>query len=122
MFDHVGITVSDLAASRAFYREALGLPDVEGEFVEWATSESWPWTTSTRSAATCTSASAWRIATPTDADDGLEAAPDLYVGQMRLQQLRGARVISAVHGAVSPAEQASCEPHRGVCFPFVPAR
>lgn len=35
MFDHVGITVSDLAASRAFYREALGLPDVEGEFVEW---------------------------------------------------------------------------------------
>jgi len=35
VFDHVGITVSDLAASRAFYHEALGLPDVEGEFIEW---------------------------------------------------------------------------------------
>jgi catechol 2,3-dioxygenase-like lactoylglutathione lyase family enzyme len=35
MFDHVGIAVSDLAASRAFYHEALGLPDVEGEFIEW---------------------------------------------------------------------------------------
>lgn len=35
VFDHVGISVSDLAASRAFYGEALGLPDVEGEFVEW---------------------------------------------------------------------------------------
>ena len=35
VFDHVGISVSDLAASRAFYHEALGLPDVDGEFVEW---------------------------------------------------------------------------------------
>lgn len=35
MFDHVGIAVSDLSASRAFYQEALGLPDVDGEFVEW---------------------------------------------------------------------------------------
>lgn len=35
MFDHVGISVSDLAASRAFYSEALGLPDVDGDFVEW---------------------------------------------------------------------------------------
>ena len=35
MFDHVGIHVSDLAASRAFYGEALGLPTSDGEFVEW---------------------------------------------------------------------------------------
>jgi len=35
VFDHVDITVSDLAASRAFYREALGLPTVEGEWIEW---------------------------------------------------------------------------------------
>ncbi|HWJ33551.1 MAG TPA: VOC family protein [Gaiellaceae bacterium] len=35
MFDHVNIHVSDLAASTAFYREALGLPTTEGEFVEW---------------------------------------------------------------------------------------
>ena len=35
VFDHVGISVSDLASSRAFYHEALGLPDVEGDFVEW---------------------------------------------------------------------------------------
>jgi catechol 2,3-dioxygenase-like lactoylglutathione lyase family enzyme len=35
VFDHVDIRVSDLAASRAFYVEALGLPDVDGEFVEW---------------------------------------------------------------------------------------
>ena len=35
VFDHVGITVSDLTASRAFYHEALGLPDVEGDFIEW---------------------------------------------------------------------------------------
>ena len=35
VFDHVGIAVSDLSASRAFYHEALGLPDVEGEFIEW---------------------------------------------------------------------------------------
>ena len=36
VFDHVDITVSDLAASRAFYHEALGLPTVEGEWVEFA--------------------------------------------------------------------------------------
>ena len=35
MFDHVEIHVSDLAASRAFYGEALGLPTFEGELVEW---------------------------------------------------------------------------------------
>ena len=35
MFDHVEIHVSDLAASRAFYHEALGLPTFEGELVEW---------------------------------------------------------------------------------------
>ena len=35
MFDHVDITVSDLAASRAFYCEALGPPTVEGEWIEW---------------------------------------------------------------------------------------
>jgi catechol 2,3-dioxygenase-like lactoylglutathione lyase family enzyme len=35
VFDHVGIHVSDLAPSRRFYEEALGLPDVDGEFVEW---------------------------------------------------------------------------------------
>ena len=35
MFDHVTIRVSDLAASRAFYLEALGLPTNDGEFVEW---------------------------------------------------------------------------------------
>jgi catechol 2,3-dioxygenase-like lactoylglutathione lyase family enzyme len=35
VFDHVDITVSDLAASRAFYHEALGLPTVEGEWIEW---------------------------------------------------------------------------------------
>jgi catechol 2,3-dioxygenase-like lactoylglutathione lyase family enzyme len=35
VFDHVDITVSDLAASRAFYSEALGLPTVEGEWIEW---------------------------------------------------------------------------------------
>ncbi len=35
MFDHVEIHVSDLAASRAFYREALGPPTVEGELLEW---------------------------------------------------------------------------------------
>ena len=36
MFDHVDIRVSDLAASRAFYREALGPPTVDdGELVEW---------------------------------------------------------------------------------------
>jgi len=35
VFDHVDITVSDLSASRTFYHEALGLPDVEGEWIEW---------------------------------------------------------------------------------------
>jgi catechol 2,3-dioxygenase-like lactoylglutathione lyase family enzyme len=35
MFDHVEIHVSDHAASRAFYGEALGLPTFEGELVEW---------------------------------------------------------------------------------------
>jgi catechol 2,3-dioxygenase-like lactoylglutathione lyase family enzyme len=35
VFDHVDIHVSDLAASTAFYREALGLPTEEGEYVEW---------------------------------------------------------------------------------------
>jgi catechol 2,3-dioxygenase-like lactoylglutathione lyase family enzyme len=35
MFDHVDITVSDVSASRAFYGEALGLPTVEGEWIEW---------------------------------------------------------------------------------------
>jgi catechol 2,3-dioxygenase-like lactoylglutathione lyase family enzyme len=35
VFDHVEIHVADLAASRAFYREALGLPTVDGELVEW---------------------------------------------------------------------------------------
>jgi catechol 2,3-dioxygenase-like lactoylglutathione lyase family enzyme len=35
VFDHVDIHVSDLAASRAFYGEALGLPTTDGELVEW---------------------------------------------------------------------------------------
>jgi len=35
VFDHVELHVSDLAASRAFYGEALGLPTFEGELVEW---------------------------------------------------------------------------------------
>ena len=35
MFDHVEIHVSDLAASRAFYGQALGLPTFEGDLVEW---------------------------------------------------------------------------------------
>jgi len=35
VFDHVDITVSDLAASRGFYHQALGLPSVEGEWIEW---------------------------------------------------------------------------------------
>ena len=35
MFDHVEIHVSDLAASRAFYGEALGLPTFDGELLEW---------------------------------------------------------------------------------------
>jgi catechol 2,3-dioxygenase-like lactoylglutathione lyase family enzyme len=35
VFDHVEIHVSDLAASRAFYGEALGLPSYDGELVEW---------------------------------------------------------------------------------------
>jgi catechol 2,3-dioxygenase-like lactoylglutathione lyase family enzyme len=35
MFDHLTIRVTDLAASRAFYVEALGLPTHDGEYVEW---------------------------------------------------------------------------------------
>jgi catechol 2,3-dioxygenase-like lactoylglutathione lyase family enzyme len=35
VFDHVEIRVSDLAASRAFYVEALGLPTHDGDLVEW---------------------------------------------------------------------------------------
>jgi catechol 2,3-dioxygenase-like lactoylglutathione lyase family enzyme len=35
VFDHVNIAVSDLAASRRFYTEALGLPTHDAEFVEW---------------------------------------------------------------------------------------
>jgi catechol 2,3-dioxygenase-like lactoylglutathione lyase family enzyme len=35
VFDHVDIRVSDRAASRAFYVEALGLPTVDGEWTEW---------------------------------------------------------------------------------------
>jgi catechol 2,3-dioxygenase-like lactoylglutathione lyase family enzyme len=35
VFDHVDIQVSDLAASRRFYVEALGEPTVEREWVEW---------------------------------------------------------------------------------------
>ncbi|HEY6962056.1 MAG TPA: VOC family protein [Gaiellaceae bacterium] len=35
MFDHVTIRVSDFAASRRFYTEALGLPTHESDFVEW---------------------------------------------------------------------------------------
>jgi catechol 2,3-dioxygenase-like lactoylglutathione lyase family enzyme len=35
MFDHVDIHVSDLAASRRFYVEALGSPTDEGEYLAW---------------------------------------------------------------------------------------
>jgi len=35
VFDHVEIHVPDLAASREFYREALGLPTFDGDLVEW---------------------------------------------------------------------------------------
>ncbi|HEX3806687.1 MAG TPA: VOC family protein [Gaiellaceae bacterium] len=35
MFDHVTIGVSDLAASRRFYVEALGLPTHDGDYAEW---------------------------------------------------------------------------------------
>ena len=35
MFDHVTIRVSDLAAGRRFYTEALGLPTHDSEYVEW---------------------------------------------------------------------------------------
>ena len=35
VFDHVEIHVSDLAAGRTFYGEALGLPTVERELIEW---------------------------------------------------------------------------------------
>src|SRR5690242_19202741 len=35
VFDHVDITVSDLAASRAFYAEGFGPPSFEGAWIEW---------------------------------------------------------------------------------------
>jgi catechol 2,3-dioxygenase-like lactoylglutathione lyase family enzyme len=35
VFDHVDIHVSELAASRRFYDEALGLPTTDGDYVEW---------------------------------------------------------------------------------------
>jgi catechol 2,3-dioxygenase-like lactoylglutathione lyase family enzyme len=35
MFDHADIHVSDFAASRRFYGEALGLPTTDGEYVAW---------------------------------------------------------------------------------------
>jgi catechol 2,3-dioxygenase-like lactoylglutathione lyase family enzyme len=35
VFDHVEIHVPDLAASRAFYTEALGLPTNDGQWIEW---------------------------------------------------------------------------------------
>ena len=35
VFDHADIHVSDLAASRSFYHEALGLPTSDGEYVAW---------------------------------------------------------------------------------------
>jgi catechol 2,3-dioxygenase-like lactoylglutathione lyase family enzyme len=35
MFDHLDIHVSDFAASRRFYFEALGLPSTDGEYVAW---------------------------------------------------------------------------------------
>jgi catechol 2,3-dioxygenase-like lactoylglutathione lyase family enzyme len=35
MFDHADIHVSDLAGSRRFYFEALGLPTSDGEYVAW---------------------------------------------------------------------------------------
>jgi catechol 2,3-dioxygenase-like lactoylglutathione lyase family enzyme len=35
VFDHVDVRVSDLAAGRRFYDEALGLPTTDGEWVEW---------------------------------------------------------------------------------------
>jgi catechol 2,3-dioxygenase-like lactoylglutathione lyase family enzyme len=35
VFDHVEIHVADLASSRTFYVEALGLPTHDGELVEW---------------------------------------------------------------------------------------
>ncbi len=35
MFDHVDLRVADLNASRLFYVEALGLPTLEGEWIEW---------------------------------------------------------------------------------------
>ena len=35
MFDHLDITVSDIAASRAFYERALGEPTADREWVEW---------------------------------------------------------------------------------------
>jgi catechol 2,3-dioxygenase-like lactoylglutathione lyase family enzyme len=35
VFDHVTIRVSDFAASRRFYTEALGLPTHDADYVEW---------------------------------------------------------------------------------------
>jgi len=35
VFDHLDIHVSNLAASRAFYIEALGLPTEDGQYVAW---------------------------------------------------------------------------------------
>ena len=35
MFDHLDIHVSNLAASKAFYIEALGLPTHDGDYVGW---------------------------------------------------------------------------------------
>jgi catechol 2,3-dioxygenase-like lactoylglutathione lyase family enzyme len=35
VFDHLDIRVANLAASRAFYIEALGLPTEDGEYVAW---------------------------------------------------------------------------------------
>ena len=35
MFDHVDITVSDFAASRAFFTEAFGPPTFQGAWLEW---------------------------------------------------------------------------------------
>ena len=35
VFDHLTIGVSDLAASRRFYLEALGLPTHDADYVEW---------------------------------------------------------------------------------------
>ncbi|MGZ4331964.1 MAG: hypothetical protein ACXVXL_28695 [Solirubrobacteraceae bacterium] len=52
MFDHVGIAVSDLAASERFYRTVLSVLGVEpshadAELVEWEDRPSARWTAST---------------------------------------------------------------------------